>query len=123
MKRERPSVLELSYFGLGEADLDTEFFTATRNGAIPKRMKLRAILASLEAIYGGTIGAEFAHVSDSDERLWLQDQFQAGQIGRATAWRSAAMCCGSSPVPRVWSAICIPSTWASGASHWKAASR
>src|ERR1700733_6697100 len=82
MKRERPSVLELSYFGLSEADLDTEFFTATRHGAVPKRMKLRAILASLEAIYGGTIGAEFAHVSDSNERLWLQDQFQAGQIGR-----------------------------------------
>ena len=83
MKRERPSVLELSYFGLSEADLDTEFFTATRNGAVPKRMKLRALLGSLEAIYGGTIGAEFAHVSDSNERLWLQDQFQAGQIDRA----------------------------------------
>jgi 2-oxoglutarate dehydrogenase E1 component len=83
LKRERPSVLELSYFGLGEADLESEFFTATRHGAIPKRMKLRALLASLEAIYGGTIGAEFAHVSDSNERLWLQDQFQAGQIGRA----------------------------------------
>ena len=65
MKRERPSVLELSYFGLSEADLDTEFFTATRNGAVPKRMKLRALLGSLEAIYGGTIGAEFAHVSDN----------------------------------------------------------
>jgi 2-oxoglutarate dehydrogenase E1 component len=83
MKRERPSVLELSYFGLSEADLDTEFFTASRHGAVPKRMKLRALLASLQAIYGGTIGAEFAHVSDSNERLWLQDQFQAGQIGRA----------------------------------------
>ena len=82
MKRERPSVLELSYFGLSEADLDSEFFTASRNGAVPKRMKLRALLASLEAIYGGTIGAEFAHVSDSNERLWLQDQFQAGQIDR-----------------------------------------
>jgi len=83
MKRERPKVLELAYFGLSEADLDTEFFTATRNGAIPKRMKLRAILATLETMYCGTIGAEFAHVSDSDERLWLQDQFQAGQLNRA----------------------------------------
>ncbi len=83
MKRERPSVLELAYFGLSDADLDTEFFTATRNAALPKRMKLRAILAKLEAIYGGTIGAEFAHVSQTDERLWLQDQFQAGQMSRA----------------------------------------
>src|SRR5580698_2517134 len=82
MKRERPKVLELAYFGLSDADLDTEFFTATRNGAIPKRMKLRAILATLEAMYCGTIGAEFAHVSQSDERLWLQDQFQSGQLHR-----------------------------------------
>ena len=28
----------------------------------------------------GTIGAEFAHVSNSDERLWLQDEFQAGRM-------------------------------------------
>jgi 2-oxoglutarate dehydrogenase E1 component len=83
LKRPRPRVLELAYFGLSEADLDSEFFTASRNGAIPKRMKLRAILAALEGIYGGTIGAEFAHVSDSEERLWLQDQYQSGQVSRA----------------------------------------
>jgi 2-oxoglutarate dehydrogenase E1 component len=78
--RPRPRVLELSYFGLSEGDLDTEFFTGSRNGAVPKREKLRDILAQLEFIYGGTIGAEFAHVSDSDERLWLQDQFQSGRL-------------------------------------------
>jgi 2-oxoglutarate dehydrogenase E1 component len=80
MRRPRPSVLELGYFGLSEADLDTEFFTGSRTDAIPKRLKLRDILAALEQIYGGTIGAEFAHVSDSDERLWLQDQFQSGRV-------------------------------------------
>jgi 2-oxoglutarate dehydrogenase E1 component len=78
--RPRPRVLELSYFGLSEADLETEFFTGSRNGAVPKREKLRDILSQLEFIYGGTIGAEFAHVSDSDERLWLQDQFQSGRL-------------------------------------------
>ena len=80
MERQRPSVLSLGYFGLSEADLDTEFFTGSRTDAIPKRMKLRDILAQMEAIYGGTIGAEFAHVSNSDERLWLQDQFQSGRV-------------------------------------------
>ena len=35
------------------ADLDTEFFTGSRNGAVPKRKKLRDILAQLEFIYGG----------------------------------------------------------------------
>ena len=76
----RPRVLDLDYFGLSEADLDQEFFTGSRNDAIPKRLKLREILAQLEAIYAGTIGAEFAHVSNSDERLWLQDRFQAARV-------------------------------------------
>ena len=77
----RPKVLDLAYFGLGEADLDSEFFTGSRNEAVPKRMKLREILAQLEYIYAGPIGAEFAHVSNSEERLWLQDKFQSGRLG------------------------------------------
>jgi 2-oxoglutarate dehydrogenase E1 component len=78
--RPRPRVLELEYFGLSAADLDTEFFTGSRIEAVPKREKLRDILAQLQFIYGGTVGAEFAHVSDSDERLWLQDEFQQGRL-------------------------------------------
>ncbi|MGQ0836832.1 MAG: 2-oxoglutarate dehydrogenase E1 component [Gammaproteobacteria bacterium] len=79
-QRPRPRVLEIEYFGLTSRDLDSEFFTGSRIAAIPKRMKLRDILAQLEHIYAGTIGAEFAHVSDSEERLWLQDEFQAGRV-------------------------------------------
>ena len=78
--RERPKVLELSYFGLGDADLDTEFFTGSRTDSIPRHMRLRDIIALFESIYGGSIGAEFAHVSNSEERLWLQDQFQSGRV-------------------------------------------
>ena len=80
MRRPVPEVLELAHFGLSEADLDTEFHTGSRTSAIAKRMKLRDIVAQLRHIYCGTIGAEFAHVSDSTERLWLQDRFQAGRV-------------------------------------------
>ena len=80
MQRPRPRVLELEYAGLGAADLDTEFYTASRNGWIPRRATLREIIARLEHVYGGTIGAEFAHVSDTEERLWLQDEFQLGRM-------------------------------------------
>lgn len=76
MQREKPKVLELGYFGLGEADLDTEFFTGSKTEAIPTRMKLRDMLSQLKYMYCDTIGAEFAHVSSSEERLWLQQTYQ-----------------------------------------------
>jgi 2-oxoglutarate dehydrogenase E1 component len=79
-QRPRPRVLDLDFAGLSEADLDTEFFTASRNEWIAKRATLREIIARLEAIYCGHIGAEFAHISDTEERLWLQDEFQLGRM-------------------------------------------
>jgi 2-oxoglutarate dehydrogenase E1 component len=81
-ERAKPYVLDLEYFGLSEADLDTEFFTGSRNSAIPERTTLKNILADLKYIYTDTIGAEFAHVSDTDERLWLQDGFQVARLQR-----------------------------------------
>ncbi len=80
MQRPRPRVLELDYAGLGTADLDTTFYTGSRNAWIPKRAPLREIIARLEHVYCGTIGAEFAHVSATEERLWLQDEFQLGRM-------------------------------------------
>ena len=81
-ERARPYVLELEYFGLSDADLDTEFFTGSRNAALAARAKLKDILADLKFIYADTIGAEFAHVSNTDERLWLQDGFQVARLQR-----------------------------------------
>ena len=80
MKRETPRVLDLAYFGLGDADLEETFFTGSRTPAVPARMKLRDIVSKLKQAYCGRIGAEFAHVSSSEERLWLQDAFQEGRI-------------------------------------------
>src|SRR6516165_10318053 len=80
MPRPRPRALDPETFGLTRADLDAEFFTGSRIEAVPKRLPLREILAELQQIYAGTIGAEFAHVSDSEERLWLQDEFQQGRL-------------------------------------------
>ncbi len=78
--RPVPKVMGLDYLGLTEADLDTEFLTGSRNTAIKPRLKLREIIDQLKHIYCGTIGAEFAHVSDETERLWLQDRFQVGRV-------------------------------------------
>lgn len=82
MVRPVPKVLGLDYFNLSEADLDSEFFTGSRTPAVKPRLKLRELLEQLKQIYCGTIGAEFAHVSDETERLWLQDRFQSGRVGQ-----------------------------------------
>ncbi len=79
-ERAKPYVLDLQYFGLSDADLETEFFTGSRNQAIAERTTLKNILTDLKFIYTDTIGAEFAHVSDTEERLWLQDRFQVGRM-------------------------------------------
>jgi 2-oxoglutarate dehydrogenase E1 component len=78
--RAVPYILDPKYFGLSDADMETEFFTGSRTPALPARSRLKDILATLKFIYCDTIGAEFAHVSDTEERLWLQDNFQAERI-------------------------------------------
>ena len=78
--RAMPYILDPKYFGLSDADMQAEFFTGSRTAALPARSKLNDILATLKYIYCDTIGAEFAHVSDTEERLWLQDNFQAERI-------------------------------------------
>ena len=80
LQRPMPPVLEPANVGLGDADLETEFYTGSRTGGVEQQMKLREILVQLRQIYAGRIGAEFAHVSASNERLWLQDRFQDGRL-------------------------------------------
>src|SRR5215831_15285262 len=80
MPRPRSRALDPDYFGLTPADLDAEFFTGSRVEAVPQRLPLREILAELRQIYADTVGAEFAHISNSEERLWLQDEFQQGRL-------------------------------------------
>ncbi len=80
MQRPMPKVLDPAYVGLTEADMNTEFHTASRTSGVEKQMRLSEILKQLRHIYTGRIGAEFAHVSTSEERLWLQDRFQDGRL-------------------------------------------
>ena len=84
LKRPEPEVLKLGYYGLSDSDLNSEFHISTHTDvtAKSKRMKLRDIIARYRQIYCGNIGAEFAHVSDTNERLWLQEKFQNGRLNQ-----------------------------------------
>jgi 2-oxoglutarate dehydrogenase E1 component len=62
------------HHGLTASDLDTEFDSV----ALPlaKSHKLKDIIAELERIYCSSIGAEYMHVSCSDERTWLRERLE-----------------------------------------------
>jgi 2-oxoglutarate dehydrogenase E1 component len=75
-QRERVRDLELSYHQLSEADYDTVFQT----GALyigKEEATLREIHEALERTYCNTVGAEFMHIVDTDERRWIQQRMDS----------------------------------------------
>ncbi|MEO8810318.1 MAG: 2-oxoglutarate dehydrogenase E1 component [Rhodanobacter sp.] len=74
--------LALPFHGLGEADLDTEFDTGNYAGG-GQRLKLRDLLERLRKTYASTIGAEFMHISNHEQRHWIYSRLEqlAGQSG------------------------------------------
>jgi 2-oxoglutarate dehydrogenase E1 component len=75
--REPPALPELDprYHGLTEADLDSDFETGSLVG--PRKATLREILALLRATYTGTIGAEYMHITNTQEKRWLQSSLES----------------------------------------------
>jgi 2-oxoglutarate dehydrogenase E1 component len=71
--------LDPGFHGLQPADDDTVFATAGFGGAA--RLSFREIRARLERVYSGTIAAELGHITDTEERLWLQRRFEAAAAG------------------------------------------
>lgn len=64
-----PPDLDLPFHNLSQADLDNEFSTGGIGGQ--PRMKLRNLLAHLKATYTDTIGTEFMHISEFEQRQWI----------------------------------------------------
>jgi 2-oxoglutarate dehydrogenase E1 component len=71
--RTSHELLELSEFGLSEADLDRPFVNPW---APPSQLPLRKILAILRETYCRTIGVEFMHVRDRRIRHWLLERME-----------------------------------------------
>lgn len=66
--------LQLSFYGLGEKDMNTEFPVGDLAG--PDRMPLGKIWKLLKKTYCGSIGPEFMHITDTARRHWLQDRLE-----------------------------------------------
>ncbi|MGH8729157.1 MAG: 2-oxoglutarate dehydrogenase E1 component, partial [Burkholderiales bacterium] len=74
---EKPPVpeLELSHYGLSEADLDSVFNTGSLFG--PEHASLREILAAVRQTYCGTIGMEYMYMTDIAQKRWIQNRFES----------------------------------------------
>ncbi|WP_454830590.1 2-oxoglutarate dehydrogenase E1 component [Pseudoxanthomonas wuyuanensis] len=70
-----PPDLGLDFHNLSEKDLDSEFSTGGLAGQ--PRMKLRDLLARLKATYASSIGAEFMHIPEFEQRQWLYQRLEA----------------------------------------------
>ncbi len=66
--------LEFGFHGLSAADLDTVFDAGSLAAA--ERMTLRRIIAVLEDVYCGPIGSEYMHITDTQEKRWIQNRLE-----------------------------------------------
>jgi 2-oxoglutarate dehydrogenase E1 component len=73
-KNEAPD-LDIGFHGLSSADLDATFSSGGVGGNA--QMKLRDLVARLKATYTGSIGAEFMHITDVEQRRWVYERLEA----------------------------------------------
>ncbi len=67
--------LQPQHYQLGTSDMETRFSTGNLAGL--GMASLREILDMVQTVYCGPVGAEFMHVSDTEERRWLQTAFES----------------------------------------------
>ncbi len=80
-ERRVPQVLRPEHTGLGAADMDTEFFTTGLASTGGAKMRLADIMALLERVYSGKVGADYAHVARARERSWIRERLERGMLG------------------------------------------
>lgn len=77
-KQPRVRDLELSHHNLSESDFDTHYNLGSY--AIGKEsMPLGELFKSLNRTYCGSIGTEYMHITDTDQKRWLQQRIESVQ--------------------------------------------
>ncbi len=77
-KQARVRDLELSHHNLSESDFDAVYNVGSY--AIGQdAMSLGELFKSLNRTYCGSIGAEYMHITDTDQKRWLQNKIESVQ--------------------------------------------
>jgi 2-oxoglutarate dehydrogenase E1 component len=80
--RQRPPILhpelDPGFYGLTIWDLDRRFGTGGLAGS--EEMPLKRILARLRASYCDTLGIEYMHISDPEQKRWIQQNVEIPDV-------------------------------------------
>ncbi|NQZ79799.1 MAG: 2-oxoglutarate dehydrogenase E1 component [Colwellia sp.] len=77
-QRDKVRDLQLSHHGLSENDFDKEYNVGSL--AIGQEtMKLGSLYKTLKTTYCGAIGAEYMHMTATDEKRWIQQRLESVQ--------------------------------------------
>ncbi len=72
--KEQVPDLDPAYHRLGEADMDTVFNTGSLYA--PDRMPLHDIIDLTKEVYGGNVGSEYMHITDTRQKRWIQKRVE-----------------------------------------------
>lgn len=74
-RKDRKANLDLASFGLGDADLKTEFYAGTTIGV--GKAPLEKIVAYLQQIYAGSVGLQYTYINDREKAKWMEKEFES----------------------------------------------
>lgn len=77
-QQERVRDLELSHHNLSEQDFDTVFNVGSY-AAGQDKMSLGELFKSLNRTYCGSIGAEYMHITNTEEKRWIQQYLESAE--------------------------------------------
>lgn len=77
MKQRSHPELEPETYGFTAEDMDREIYA---NGELGyEKATLRELMSALRATYSGTIGVEFTHIVNIEQRKWIQERIEQGR--------------------------------------------
>ncbi len=73
-EQEQIPDLDPAFHRLSDADMNTVFNTGSLFA--PDRMPLREIIAFIKEVYGGNVGSEYMHITDTRQKRWIQKRVE-----------------------------------------------
>ncbi len=70
--------LQPSYYGLGKEDMGAVFNTGSLFA--PDQLPLGEILELVQAAYTGTVGSEYMHITNTEEKRWIQQRLETYRV-------------------------------------------